>query len=411
MRKRKQIYLDGAANAPLGKEAVKAMKPYLRPGFCGNANSAHHFGAVADMALNRARESLALCLDVCPGDVLFTSGATESNNWVIKALALDELTRPEKERRMRIVVSAVEHASILTACESLKPLGFEIVRVPPMYDGSVLSASMKEAMRKGKTLLVCCMAVNNETGAKNHVNEIGAAARYAGAYMLCDVTQAMSTGGSALSLGGLYPYADFMSFSGHKLYGPTGIGCLVKANVPPPSLMSGGSQEFGLRSGTSNVAGAVGLAAAVRSLVGIDETERFTKLRGIILNGLDVSMYDDYVWGEGNRPKDAVRLNCIDGSPNIVSLDFSEVMSYPGVLADAFASEGIAVSAGAACSVDGNDQRPSHVLLAMGRSEERARHTVRVSFTKFTKPSDVKAFIRVAKKLIGMFPRQERNQK
>ena len=408
MRERKQIYLDGAANAPLGKEAAKAMKPYLKPGFCGNANSAHYFGSVADAALHGARVTIAQCLGVPQENVLFTSGATESNNWVIKSLAMAELAKPEDQRRTRIVVSATEHASVLSACDSLKPLGFTVVHVAPIYDGSVLIGSMKKAMRKGKTLLVCCMAVNNETGAINPADEIAMAAHEAGAYMLCDLTQALSLGGDALKVRKWYPHADFLSFSAHKLYGPTGVGCLIKSGEPLPSLMSGGSQEFGLRSGTSNVAGAVGMAAAIESLAKCDETKRYTDLRDLLIYELGALLYD-FCGDIGPRKANVVRYNCKkNNSPYIISLDFSEVIDYPGVLANAFASYGIAVSAGSACSVDGDDQKPSHVLLAMGRSERRISHTVRVSFTKFTKPSDIKAFVAAAKKLAGQFPLQER---
>lgn len=409
MRERKQIYLDGAANAPLGKEAAKAMEPYLKPGFCGNANSAHYFGSVADAALHDARTTIARCLEVPQKNVLFTSGATESNNWVIKSLAMAELAKPEDQRRTRIVVSATEHASVLSACDSLKPLGFTVVHVAPTYDGSVLVSSMRKAMRKGKTLLVCCMAVNNETGAVNPADEVAVAAHEAGAYMLCDITQALSLGGEALKVRKRYPHADFLSFSAHKLYGPTGVGCLIKFGEPLPSLMSGGSQEFGLRSGTSNVAGAVGMAAAIDSLAKCDETKHYTDLMDLLTYELGAILYD--CCGDiGPRKINTVRCNCRKekGSPYIISLDFSEVIDYPGVLANAFSSYGIAVSAGSACSVDGDDQKPSHVLLAMGRSEHRISHTVRVSFTKFTKPSDIKAFVAAAKKLAGQFPLQER---
>jgi cysteine desulfurase len=338
--------------------------------------------------------------------VLFTSGATESNNWAIKSLAMAELAKPQDERRMKIVVTATEHASVLSTCEALKPLGFEVVQVKPQKNGEVSYGSMKRAIKKG-TLLVCCLAVNNETGAKNPVGIIGKAARDVGAIMLCDVTQAMSLGGESMLLGDLYPNVDLFSFSGHKLYGPTGIGCLIKmTDFTLPPLMTGGSQEFGLRSGTSNVAGAVGMAAAMESLRKRDETQHFTELRDLIIIGTGAWATDI---NQGIIPPiSVVKCNCAGGVPNILSLDFSEVMDYPGTLADAFATEGIAVSAGAACSVDGGEQSPSHVLLAMGRSERQARHTVRISFTKFNTKSDAKAFVKVAEKLIKKFPIQEK---
>jgi len=393
MRRRKQVYLDGAANTPLDRSVIKAMRPYMSPSFCGNSNSAHKHGAKADAAVHQARKTIAKALDVQPDEVFFTSGATESNNWAIKALALAELAKPEGERKTRIIVSAIEHASVLAACDSLKPLGFEIVHVQPMpTSGAIPVSSVKKGLRKDKTLLVCCMAVNNETGVANAVDEMAKAAHAAGALMLVDFTQAMALGDGTIKIGRQCPHADFLSFSAHKIYGPTGVGCLIKRHdVLLPPLLSGGFQEGGIRGGTHNVAGIVGMAEAVRLLSSSSEMYHFYERTAERLLEL--------IGGLGN-------LNVIPDHPNIMSIDFSKSIAYPGTVADAFASKGISVSAGAACSLNGDEQLPSHVLQAMGLPEDRILCTVRVSFTKFTKDADLKAFAKAASELAKEFPAQ-----
>ena len=392
----KQVYLDGAANAPIDKRVIKAMRPYLKPGFCGNSRSAHRYGAVADRAVYSARLCISKCLGVGEDEVLFTSGATESNNWAIKALAMAELAKPAKERRTRIVCTATEHASVLAACDSLTPLGFEVVRVAPSINGGVASADMRKAIKGGPTLLVCCMAINNETGAYNPVDVIAKFAHDAGALCLCDVTQAMSLGGRTIDFGANYPNVDMLSFSAHKIYGPTGVGCLIKRRgVELPPLLSGGAQEFGLRGGTDNVAGIVGMAEAVRLLAEDDGLEdAYTNILGLFYRECGKAL--------GHEP----HMTAYPVHRNIVSLRLDDDLDYPGPsVADAFAAKGIAVSAGAACSNGPEGQELSHVLSSMGMDERSIRHTVRVSFTKFTRKGDIKAFAKALSELMALYPK------
>ena len=397
----KQVYLDGAANAPIDKRVIKAMKPYLTPGFCGNSRSAHRYGAIADQAVYSARLCISKCLGVGEDEVFFTSGATESNNWAIKALALAELAKPAKERRTRIVCTATEHASVLAACDSLVPLGFEVVRVAPSINGGVASVDMSKAIKGGRTLLVCCMAINNETGAYNPADTIAEVAHDAGALCLCDVTQAMSLGGRTIDFGENYPHVDMLSFSAHKIYGPTGVGCLIKRkDVELPPLLSGGAQEFGLRGGTNNVAGIVGMAEAVR-LLAEDTTLEDTYIETQNL------FFAECRKALGHQPL----LTAFPIHRNIVSLRLGEDLDYPGPsVADAFAAKGIAVSAGAACSNGSDGQELSHVLASMGMDERAIRHTVRVSFTKFTTKEDIKAFAKALSELKALYPKGRKGQ-
>lgn len=395
-----KVYLDGAANAPIDDKVIKAMKPYLTRGFCGNPNSAHQYGAESDQAVHSARMTIARCLGVWEEEVLFTSGATESNNWVIKALAMRELAKPPRERRTRIVCSATEHSSVLAACDSLKPLGFEVVRVDPRPDGSASFIDMCQAIRSGRTFLVCCMAVNNETGVYNAVGAVSMTAHDVKAVCLCDVTQALLLGGATVNLGKVYPEVDMFSFSAHKIYGPMGVGCLVKRNwVDLPPLISGGTQEFGLRGGTNNVAGIVGMAKAVQMLAdGPCLHDFYRGLMDFLRKSCSKVLGRD------------LKLTAQPSHPNIVSASFGEFLDYPGVLADAFAAKGIAVSAGAACSNGTEGQQPSHVLASMGLDERTIRHVVRVSFTKFTTKKDIKAFVKALAEIQTQYPLREKGE-
>lgn len=372
-----RIYLDGAANAPIHPEVAKAMAPYLSPDFCGNSHSAHWFGGIADQAVTASRNAVAWALGARAEDVYFTSGATESNNWVIKGLALKELSIPEGERRLRVVCPAIEHASVLNSCESLSALGFDVRLVPCLPDGRVdLAAAAKEIV-PGGTLLVCCMAVNNETGAAQPVRQMAEMAREAGAASLCDVTQALGLGGSTLALDKLYG-ADFYSLSAHKIGGPMGAGALVsgKGAVPPP-FISGGAQERGLRGGTSNVAGAVGLAKAIEIL-----REKNSET--------EASFYRTFIKRLLSELGPAYKANVTPDDPMILSLDCSGAIDYPGPLAEALDSKGVAVSAGAACSESDDDgTAPSHVLMAMGLTHRSILATIRVSMTTRTTADDI----------------------
>ena len=386
-RQKKQIYLDGAANSPLDKKVIGAMKPYIKAGFCGNSNSAHWYGAVSDGAVEKARDQIAKALGGIPKDqVLFTSGATESNNWVIKSLALSQLSLPEDERRTDIVCSAGEHASVINACESLKPLGFRIRYVPLGNDGHTCPSLFKSRITRN-TLLVCLMAVNNETGVENDAEKVAFFSHQKGAKILIDATQAFSKGGKSMDITERFPRYDFVSLSSHKLYGPTGVGALIaktKSELIP--LMDGGSQESGLRGGTHNVAAIVGFGKAMELMSQNDFSKHFSRL---------VDRLTDDMVSFNSRSGDSRKVwyNVYpEKGTSIVNLYVKGGSGYPN-MAEALASVGVACSAGAACSASSEGQEPSHVLKAMDMSNERISDSFRLSFTKFTTIDDIDGFV------------------
>lgn len=404
-RKKLGAYLDGAANTPLDKRVFKAMKPFL-PGFCGNSNSVHRYGQVADQAVNSARSNVAKIIGCEAEEVLFTSGATEANNWVIKGLALNELQKPEKKRRKRIICLSYEHSSVIGPCEDLKKLGFEVEYVGSEKDKNLLAAFKSAMFRKQDTpLIVCCMAVNNETG---EILPAESVAKFAlqmyGSPTLVDCTQALSEGGKrAVRLRERFPHATYMTFSGHKIYGPTGIGCLIasrrlaeKTSSKLSPFIHGGEQEFGLRGGTTNTASVVGLSEALTAMAERSHRDRFAGLQLNLrwkLQSLNKWARSKIAGGSKADPKDGIFLNLVGGVPYIASVNCGDFLDLPN-LADAMASRGVAVSSGSACSVGGEGTEESHVLKAMGVDSRGIRNTVRVSFTKYTEEKDIDAFIR-----------------
>lgn len=380
----KDVFLDGASTSPLDKRVLKAMKPYLSQKFVGNSSSIHDFGIRSSIAIEESRFTIAKALGVKSEEVLFTSGATESNNWVIKSLGIRALSE-SPDHTGHIICSATEHSSVIHACRELEKLGISVTYLRGSgIDGAITRKDVRRVARSD-TFLICVMALNNETGVKNDVEDV---AKYARAHKICtlvDCTQWLSYGGDTLNIASIFPHGDYFSFSGHKIYGPTGVGCLiartdVKKYLTP--LISGGSQEGGLRGGTSNTAGIVGLAKSIELLRKTDLSEQYEFLYNYLLDSL----------GSG------VSLNATPYHTNIINLNFSKIFNYDN-LAAVLATYGIAVSAGSACDAEHNetlgDFHPSHVLSSLGFHEREIRNSVRVSFTKFTSIRDIDRFIKV----------------
>jgi len=392
----KEVFLDAASNTAMDKKVLKAMKPYLSKKFVGNSRSIHSFGIKAEMAMEDSRIKIADIMGVEVGNVIFTSGATESNNMVIKGLAYKELTsgKPIEEQRRHIICGATEHDSVINACKQLEKIGFRVTYVKPSHmtgrirGGDILSVLTKD------TLLVCIMSINNELGVLNYVNAITTLTAARHIYSLVDCTQYVSYGGEYVELGKQFPHASFMTFSGHKIYGPTGTGCLVATEdnlkaLEGAGLIVGGAQEFGLRGGTSNTAGIVGLATAVELIH--QQGDTLAKYYEELYKYLRIKLV--------RRFENAVVINTVPDHKNIVSLNCSGEF-YPGdvdSLASMLAAYGIAVSAGSACDSEHDetqgDFNPSHVLVALGLSEFEIRTTIRVSFSKHTTTRDIDFFV------------------
>ena len=386
-KKEKGYYLDNASNTPLDRRVLSAMKPYLSEKFVGNSHSTHDFGVFASQAIELSRVKIATATGFKPNEIYFTSGATESNNWVLKSLALHELHK-ENNPKLHLVVSAIEHASIMNTCKELESWGFNITYVKPDSHGVVTAKRVRAALRFN-TLLVCIMAVNNETGVANPINSIGMIAHQNKTLMMSDCTQLLSYGSTVSKMKSKYSFVDYFTFSGHKIYGPTGTGCLIaRATAPLYPFISGGGQERGLRGGTSNTAGIVGLGEAVSLIASTDYSKFFEQLY-------------DYLIDQLTKNKIPFLLNAVPDHKNIVSLNLSKFMNDTD-LASLFANYGIAVSAGSACeaSSDGIETKPSHVLTALGVSEQEAHNTIRVSFSRYTTKKDIDALVKVIIKLL-----------
>ncbi len=338
-------YLDYAATSPLDGEILEAMLPVLKENF-GNPDSLHAYGRRAAYAVSQARDSVAETLGVQPQEVYFTSGGTEADNWAVRRLG-----------KGSVLVSAIEHAAVLSAA-AFREDGYALVGADT--SGMVSAKSVEEALN-ADTGLVCVMAVNNETGTIQPLKEISALCRSRGVLLFSDCVQAARS----LRLGEICALADALSLSAHKIGGPKGIGALiVRKGAPLSPLLSGGEQERGLRGGTLNVAGIVGLAAALKKAQ--RERERFCAHTGALRDLFERTVIS--ALGERVRRDGEYRVPCVS------HLTFAG----GGALLNKLDLCGVAASGGAACSAHAG--LPSHVMLAMGRSEEEARSGIRFSF-------------------------------
>ena len=353
------VYLDHAATTPLGPDARAAMEPYLSERF-GNASEPHAYGRAARAALEAARVTLAELLDAEPGQVVLTSGGSEADNQAVFGLAGAEPGR--------IVVSAIEHPAVREPARELERRGFEVAWAPVDGDG-VIDAEAFEALVRPGDRLAAAMWANNVTGAVQPVDRLASAAADARVPFHCDAVQAAASFPVGLRSSGVATLA----LSAHKLGGPKGVGCLVArepGRIPP--LVWGGGQEHGLRSGTENIPGAVGFAAALAATRAADD--RRAALR--------------------ERLEAALRAEITVVSAGAERLPGHLLALVPGIRAEllvlALDREGYAVAAGSACAA--GDAEPSHVLVAQGMSARDARSVVRVSLGPGTTEAEVDGF-------------------
>lgn len=358
------VYLDHAATSPVCPEAAEAVLH----GMCvtGNPSSRHAAGDEAKEALDSSRVQLAALLDCSADDVVFTGGGSEAD-----ALAVLGTVLAAGERRVHVITTAIEHSAVLESCAFAAELGAEVTVLRPDSRGWLDPDDVRDALRPN-TALVSVMHANNETGVLQPVADIAEIAHRAGALMHTDAVQ---TAGKA-SLAGIG--ADLVSVSAHKFYGPKGVGALkVAPGVRLSPLIRGGSQEHGLRAGTENVPGILGMAAAAtQALWHLGDPafeEHRQALRARLLAGL--------------READGLQVNGegAPGVPETLNVSFDGIRG--DTLVDVLAAHGICVSAGSACHA-GSDE-PSHVLTAMGVTAERARASVRFSPGRTTTLAEV----------------------
>lgn len=378
---KKEIYLDGAANTPLDRKVFKKMKPFLKQSFVGNSFAIHSFGIKAMVAIENARQTIADALKVEDQEVFFTSGATEANNWVLQSVCRKAMLESNK---CHIIVSEIEHSSIMNTCKLLEKEGVEISYIKVNSEGKITMNAVKKLLRPD-TILVSVMAVNNELGTFNDINSISQIVYNNKTLMMVDCTQYLGYGGNNMEIGVGFPLVDFFTFSSHKLYGPTGVGCLIARyhNKLLP-LICGGEQEQGLRGGTSNTAGIVGMGEALRLLRKQNLSSRYDKLYDYLLSSLEHEHLDIY-------------LNAKPDHKNIISLNCSKIFDVEE-LASLLAMRGVACSAGSACQAESDGSfNPSHVLKAIQLNEKSIRNTIRISFTKFTTKKDIDYLIKILK--------------
>ncbi|MBO5277314.1 MAG: cysteine desulfurase [Clostridia bacterium] len=359
-----RIYLDHAATTPLDNEILEKMLPYFTEEF-GNPNSPHGAGRKAMAAVDNARDSLAALLNAKPNEIYFTSGGTEADNWALLggAYAQRELGKTH------VIVSAIEHHAVITAAERLEKEGFSVTYLPVNKGGRVALNTLKAALRQD-TGIVAVMLANNETGALQDVQELAKITRENGSVFFTDGVQAAPYIPLDVKALGV----DMLSISGHKFYGPKGVGALyIKSGVKVWAHALGGEQERGLRGGTLNVPAIVGLSAAYKkNRDTMSETnEKLTRLNALFLKELS-SLSGITVNGKNTLP--AILNLRIEGVSNVDVLYKLDLC-------------GVSAAAGSACA--SSSVLPSHVLTAMGLTEKEANECVRFSFGKNTTEEEI----------------------
>jgi cysteine desulfurase len=374
------VYLDNQATTPLDPRVLEAMLPYFSEVF-GNPHSQNHrFGWDASEAVRQARHLVARLINAADDEIIFTSGATEACNLAIRGVA-----RASAGDRTGIVTVATEHPCVLETCKAIGQHGFNVKILPVAHDGLL---DLDELRRNvdDRTLLVSVMAANNEIGVLQPIQDIAKICADAGAYFHSDASQAV--GRSAVDVQRLG--VDLMSLSGHKLYGPKGIGALfVRRNprVAIAPIVTGGGQEKGLRPGTVPVALTVGLGEACRISAAEMQTD------GTRINGLTQRLVDSLVHDFPGITLFGHRSRRIAGS---VCVGFR---GHSGdSVAAALNEEEVAVSTGAACSSQGT--HPSHVLLALGVGAEEALTAVRISIGRFNSESDIDVALEQLRRIV-----------
>ena len=367
-----RIYLDYAATTPCAPEVVAAMLPFFSDRF-GNPASMHAFGQENKGAVEEARERIASFLGAAPGEIVFTSGGTESNNTAVKGVAY-----ARQGKGNHIITSPIEHHAVLEPCHFLEKEGFEITILPVDGDGLVDPDDVRKTIT-GKTILISVMHANNEIGTIQPIEEIGRIARERGVYFHTDAVQTL--GHLPFTVGELH--VDLLSASAHKLYGPKGVGILfVKKGTRLTPFMHGGEQENRRRASTHNVPGIVGFAKAVELASEGMETEvrELTALRDRLITGLREGI-------------DAVKLNghSTRRLPNNVNVSVAHVEGEGLLLS--LDMLGIACSTGSACS--SASLEPSHVLMALGLPHELAHGSLRFSLGRPTTAADIDRLLAV----------------
>ena len=374
----RKVYLDNAATTALSPRVLEAMLPYFTQHY-GNPSSVHAFGREAKQGLDRARDQVAKALHCDPSEVIFTGCGTESDNTVLLGVA-----QRYGDKGKHIITTNVEHHAILHTCEYLEKQGYSVTYLPVDQDGLVTAEQVAAAIRPD-TILVSIMFANNEVGTIMPIQEIGAVCKEKGVLFHTDAVQAV--GHIPVDVQAMH--IDMLSLSAHKFHGPKGVGALYcRKGIRLPSYIMGGAQERGRRAGTENVAGIVGLGAAIQLATEQLEENRakMTALRDRLMTGIQARISEVKLNGHPtNRLPNNVNFSFkyIEGESILLMLDMS----------------GIAASSGSACTSGSLD--PSHVLLALGLPHEIAHGSVRLTLGDETTEEDIDYTIDVLEKTVA----------
>lgn len=373
------IYLDNNATTPLDPRVLDAMLPYFTGKFGNAASRNHAFGWAAEEAVDYAREQVAKLIGANEKEIIFTSGATEADNLAIKGVY-----EMYKEKGNHIITCVTEHKAVLDTCKHLEKLGAEVTYLPVQADGLVDLKLLEESMTD-KTILVAIMYGNNEIGVIQPVREISAIAHKHGALFFTDATQAVGKIPVDVNADGI----DLMAFSGHKMYGPKGVGALYVRRKNPrvkvTAQMDGGGHERGMRSGTLNVPGIVGFGKACElcRLEMAEESARLSALRDKLETSL-LELEESYVNG-----------NVANRLPHVANISFKYVEGE-GLM---MAMKDLAVSSGSACT--SASLEPSYVLKSLGLSDDLAHSSIRFGLGRFTSEEEIDFAIEQTKKAVN----------
>jgi cysteine desulfurase len=362
------IYLDNQATTPVDPRVLDAMLPYFTEKFGNAASKNHVFGWEAEAAVDLAREQVGRLIGAAAREIVFTSGATESDNLAIKGIA-----ESYRDKGSHIVTCVTEHKAVLDSCKVLEKRGFQVTYLPVNSDGFVDLRRLQEALTD-RTILLSIMAANNEIGTIQPMPEIGRLAKEKGILFHTDATQAVGKIPIDVEAMGI----DLLSLTAHKMYGPKGIGALyVRASKPRvklPAIIDGGGHERGMRSGTLNVAGIVGLGKAceLAQKEMSAEGERLAALRERLKDGILSRLEEVYLNG-----------HLLQRLPGNLNMSFAHVEGESLLMA----LKEIAVSTGSACT--SASLEPSHVLKAIGLEDELAHTSIRFGLGRFNAEDEI----------------------
>lgn len=377
MDSKKLIYLDNNATTPCDPRVVEAMIPYFYE-VPGNAASRNHpFGWQAEEAVDYAREQVAALINADPKEIIFTSGATESDN-----LALKGVFEMYSSKGNHIITTKTEHKAVLDSCQKIEKMGGSVTYLDVRNDGLVDLADLEAAITD-KTIMVSIMWANNETGVIQPMKEIGEICKRKGILFMSDATQAVGK----IPVDPRAVGVHLLAFTGHKMYGPKGVGALYVSRKNPrvkvTAQMDGGGHERGMRSGTLNVPGIVGFgkAAKIAKEEMASDTERLIKLRDRLEKSL-MELEETYING-----------NVEHRMPHVTNISFKHVEGEGLMMTF---NQNIAVSSGSACT--SASLEPSYVLVALGLGDDLAHSSIRFSLGRFTTDEDVDIAIEMLKK-------------